>query len=78
MKKYLLIALLLCSLQTLAQKIEVSEEDYGNFEVEMADEMRKSGKIYVVVLVLSVVMGGILTYVIVIDRKLKKLEREIK
>ena len=76
MKKYLLIALLLFSLRSFAQRIEVTEEDYNNTEVEMADKMRESGKIYVVVLVISLVMGGILTYVITIDRKLRRLEKE--
>lgn len=76
MKKYLVIALLLLSLRSFAQRIEVTEEDYHNTEVEMADKMRESGKIYVVVLVISLVMGGILTYVIAIDRKLRRLEKE--
>ena len=77
MKKYLVIALLLFSLRSFAQRIEVTEEDYNNTEVEMADKMRENGKIYVVVLVISLVMGGILTYVITIDRKLRRLEKEI-
>lgn len=77
MKKYLVIALLLFSLRSFAQRIEVTEEDYNNTQVEMADTMRENGKIYVVVLVISLVMGGILTYVITIDRKLRRLEKEI-
>ena len=76
MKKYLVITLLLLSLRSFAQKIEVTEEDYHNTEVEMADKMRENGKIYVVVLVISLVMGGILTYVIAIDRKLRRLEKK--
>lgn len=76
MKKYLVITLFLLSLRSFAQKIEVTEEDYHNTEVEMADKMRESGKIYVVVLVISLVMGGILTYVIAIDRKLRRLEKK--
>jgi len=43
---------------------------------EMADAMRQDGKIYVVVLVLSVVFACLATYLIVIDRKLKKLEQK--
>ena len=77
MKKYLIIALLLFSLQSFPQRIEVTDEDYHNTEVEMADKMRANGKIYVVVVVISLVMGGILTYVITIDRKLRRLEKEI-
>ncbi|MEZ5016683.1 MAG: CcmD family protein [Flavipsychrobacter sp.] len=41
---------------------------------EMADVMRKDGKIYVVVLVLATIFAGIIFFLIRIDRKLKKLE----
>lgn len=41
---------------------------------QMADTFRQEGKIYVVVLVLSIVFACLATYLIVIDRKLKKLE----
>ena len=45
-------------------------------KVEMADAMRENGKIYVVVAVLCVIFIGIVLYLISIDRKLKKLEKE--
>ena len=45
-------------------------------EVEMADAMRENGKIYVVVAVLCVLFVGITLYLISIDRKLGKLEKE--
>jgi hypothetical protein len=45
--------------------------------VEMADMMRSNGKIYVVVTVLSVVFLGIITFLIMIDRKVSRLEKEI-
>ncbi len=41
---------------------------------QMADTMRDNGKIYVVVLVLCIVFTCLATYLIIIDRKLKKLE----
>ena len=41
---------------------------------QMADGFRADGKIYVVVLVLSIVFTCLATYLIIIDRKLKKLE----
>jgi len=44
--------------------------------VEMADAMRASGKIYVVVAVVGIIFAGIVLYLINIDRKLKKLEKE--
>mgnify|MGYP001582542088 CR=1 FL=1 len=42
----------------------------------MADELRSSGKIYVVVGVLSVIFIGIIIYLINIDRKISKMEKE--
>ena len=47
-------------------------------QVEMADDMVKSGKIYVVITVLSIIFAGILIYLISIDRKVSKLEKELK
>lgn len=46
--------------------------------IEMADTMRSSGKIYVVVLIVALVFAGILVYVIAMDKKVSKLEKEIK
>ncbi len=46
--------------------------------MEMADGMRQSGKIYVVVAVLCIIFTGIVTYLIILDRKINKLEKEIK
>jgi K+-transporting ATPase A subunit len=44
---------------------------------EMADTMRSEGKIYVVVTVLVVILGGLLTYVIALDRKATRLEKKL-
>lgn len=44
--------------------------------VEMADALRNSGKIYVVVAVMSVVFIGITFYLFTIDRRLKKIEKQ--
>ncbi len=44
---------------------------------QMADSFRAEGKIYVVVLVLSVVFACLAAYLIIIDRKISKLERRI-
>jgi CcmD family protein len=46
--------------------------------VEMADLMRQSGKIYVVVGVLCIIFLGIVIYLFSIDRKLNKLEKELR
>ena len=46
-------------------------------EVGMADTMRASGKIYVVVAVLVIIFIGIVVYLVMIDKKVSKLEKEI-
>ncbi len=47
-------------------------------EVEMADEMRSNGKIYVVVAVACIVFAVITAYIISVDRKISKLEKSLK
>ena len=78
MKKYIFVLLMVCSLSLAAQdKVPVTEQDYRNNRVEMADAMRAEGKIYVVVAVLGVIFAGMLAYVVVVDRKVSRLEKEI-
>jgi CcmD family protein len=43
---------------------------------EMADKFRADGKIYVVVLVLATIFAGIIAYLVRLDRKISKLEKE--
>lgn len=77
MKKILAIVLLFVSLNMIAQdKIPVTEKDYKNQEVEMADTFRSEGKIYVVVAILTIIMIGLLGYTTSIDRKITRLEKE--
>jgi CcmD family protein len=52
--------------------------NYVLFAQDMADEMRSNGKIYVVVAVLVTIFIGIILYLIRLDRKLTKLEKETK
>lgn len=47
-------------------------------DVEMADAMRADGMIYVVVAVVAVVMAGFLFYLFATDRKVSKIERELR
>ena len=47
-------------------------------EVEMADTMRSNGKIYVVVAVMAILFIGLLGYLITIDKKVGKLEKELE
>ncbi|RIV24852.1 CcmD family protein [Fibrisoma montanum] len=46
--------------------------------VEMADRLRADGKIWVVVAVIALVFAGIIVYLIQLDRKIGKLENEVK
>jgi hypothetical protein len=79
MKKWMVVFLLFISLQAMAQeKIEITPEDYQNSEVEMADVMRSEGKIYVLVGIIGIVLGGILVYVVHTDRKITKLEKQFR
>lgn len=72
MKKHLLsILLFFVSFTVFAQS--------GNANaVEMADKFRAEGKIYVVVAVAFVILTGMFTYLIMLDRKVSKLEKEVK
>ena len=45
-------------------------------KIEMADTMRQNGKIYVVVAVILTILAGIFLYLIRLDRKIGKLEKE--
>jgi CcmD family protein len=64
------MGLLLCSLYTMAQQVTAP--------VEMADGLRASGKIYVVVLGVALVFAGLVAYAARIDRRLTRLEKEVK
>jgi len=41
----------------------------------MADTMRSNGKIYVVVLVLATIFAGIIGFLVYLDRKIARLEK---
>ena len=46
-------------------------------EPEMADVLRASGKIYVVVLVPVIIVTGLLVYLVRLDGKVSRLEKEV-
>lgn len=78
MKKILTIALLVFSLSALAQeKIPVTESDYSNNSVQMADQMRADGKIYVLVGIITIIFIGITVYVVSTDRRITKIEKNL-
>ena len=77
-RKLLIIIILASSIQVFGQeKIRIQEEDYYNQDVEMADQLRKDGKIYVVVTITSLVLFGLLGYAFLIDRKVTSLEKKV-
>ena len=69
-KTFSLLALCLLTLYTVAQDATAAQE------IEMADTMRANGKIYVVVAVLAAIFVGIVVYLVMLDRKISKLEKE--
>lgn len=78
MKKILTIALLVFSLSALAQeRIPVTESDYSNNSVQMADRMRADGKIYVLVGIITIIFIGITVYVVSTDRRITKIEKNL-
>jgi len=44
-------------------------------EVDMADTMRSNGKIYVVIAVILTILLGLILYIVRLDRKISKLEK---
>jgi CcmD family protein len=46
--------------------------------VEMADQFRADGKIYVVIAVVAIILTGIFIYLFRLDRKISDLENRIK
>ncbi len=67
MKSKFIAAALLIGLTTFGQDQNT---------VGMADVMRSDGKIYVVLAVLLVIFSGIVVYLISIDRKISRLEKQ--
>ena len=49
---------------------------FAGAETEMADAMRSNGKIYVVVAVLATIFAGIFAYLVYLDRKIGRLEKD--
>ena len=59
--------LVFTSISALAQQTET---------VEMADAFRADGKIYVVITVVAIILIGLLVYLISLDKKIGKMEKE--
>lgn len=69
MKQKLFLLLGFCVLPFLACASE---------SIEMADVMRSNGKIYVVVSVIAIIFAGIVLFLMYLDRKLSRMEKELK
>ncbi len=48
----------------------------GSKSVEMADAFRQNGKIYVVVLGLVIILTGVVLFLIRVDRRLARMEKQ--
>lgn len=55
-----------------------AQEQTTNNSVEMAEALRQDGKIYVVVVVLSLIFLGLTLFLIVVDRRVRKLEKQLE
>jgi CcmD family protein len=72
MKKLIsLITLLFTAITLFAQDTTANEP-------EMADKLYADGRIYVVVAVVATIFAGIIVYLINLDSKISKLEKQIK
>ena len=67
MKKLLILLFL-----TLSDLAVFAQNGAGT---EMADTMRSSGKIYVVIATIAIIFIGLAIYLFSIDRRLKKIEK---
>jgi uncharacterized membrane protein len=72
MKKLLFFLFIIFSMAAYCQTTEAPAS-----QVEMADKFREEGKIYVVVAVVLIVLIGLLIYVIALDKKISKIEKEV-
>ena len=64
----IVITLILMALGTTA---------YSQEKVQMADNLRTEGKIYVVVAIILIILAGLIFYLFLMDRKVDKLEKLI-
>ncbi len=67
-KLFVVITFLLINFLTQAQE--------ATGTVDMADTMRSNGKIYVVVVVILTIFAGIIIYLIRLDRKMTRIEKD--
>ena len=61
---------------TLSMLLVLAFITTANAQAETPDFMRSTGKIYVVIAVLCIIFTGIVLFLINLDRKLSRLEKE--
>lgn len=54
----------------------VRAQDTLDTETEMADLMRSNGKIYVVIAVMLTILFGLIFYLVRLDKKITRLEKD--
>ena len=69
MRFFSLVSFVLLSFSVFAQKTD---------QPEMADVFRSEGKIYTVVCVLAIVLAGMFVYLFLTEKKLSKIEKQLK
>jgi CcmD family protein len=72
-----IISLLFCT-EGQAQdsgKIKIDQKDYQNSEVEMADQFRADGKIYIVLAVVLIILGGMFGYLFILEKNIRALRK---
>jgi CcmD family protein len=69
LRAFFFVGGLMCSVFALAQ------DSTGKEKPHMAELMRSNGKIYVVVAVLLIILAGIFFYLVNLDRKISRLEK---
>ena len=67
MSKHIKIAVILSVMNILTV--------HAQNQVQMADNLRSEGKIYVVVAIILIVLIGLIFYLFLMDKKVKKLEK---
>ena len=55
-----------------------AQDSLKNERPQMADALRSSGKIYVVVTVLVIILIGLFLYLVNTDKKISRIEKNIK
>ena len=71
---------LLFSIYFLMISVACAAQDKGGNEdvPHMADGLRASGKIYVVVAVVITILAGVIIYLVQIDKKISRMEKEAR